>query len=145
MAETIGAVPTMSPTTGDGIPLDIKLQRQSVAATAAAAGTSTSAAPPAAKLSVGDFELLSVIGRGGFAKVFQVRKRDTGKIYAMKVLKKKDVIEKNVVDNTRSERQVLEVVDHPFIVRLRFAFQVLLHTISPSLYYHVFCLLTIMN
>jgi hypothetical protein len=57
---TINATLTMSPTT-DGIPLDIKLARVSLQST-----------KPSTKLSVGDFELLSVIGRGGYGKVFQV-------------------------------------------------------------------------
>jgi p70 ribosomal S6 kinase len=77
------------------------------------------------KLSVGDFELLSVIGRGAYGKVFQVRKKDKhNKIFAMKVLRKKQIIEKNVAENTNTERLVLATVNHPFIVSLRYAFQV---------------------
>lgn len=56
-------------------------------------------------------------------KVFQVRKRSTGILYAMKVLKKADIIKRKVVGHTKNERQVLEVVRHPFIVKLRYAFQ----------------------
>jgi len=75
------------------------------------------------KLSVDDFELLNVIGKGGFAKVMQVRKRDTGKIYAMKVLKKKELIARKQVAHTNTERKILQDIENPFIVALRFAFQ----------------------
>lgn len=74
-------------------------------------------------LSPNDFELLRVIGKGTFGKVLQVRKKDTGNIYAMKVLSKQTVLAKKQVKNTKTERKVLELIDHPFIVSLKFAFQ----------------------
>jgi len=67
--------------------------------------------------------LLNVIGKGGFAKVMQVRKKDNGKIYAMKVLKKKELIARKQVAHTNTERKILQDIDNPFIVALRFAFQ----------------------
>jgi len=70
-----------------------------------------------------DFLLLKVIGKGSFGKVMLVRKRDTQHVYAMKVLAKEDVIKRNQVEHTRTERNVLAYVRHPFIVTLRFAFQ----------------------
>lgn len=51
-----------------------------------------------------DFDLLKVIGKGSFGKVFLVRKKDTQKVYAMKVLNKKIIIEKNEVEHTKSEK-----------------------------------------
>uniref|UniRef100_A0A667ZZQ4 Ribosomal protein S6 kinase beta-2 n=1 Tax=Myripristis murdjan TaxID=586833 RepID=A0A667ZZQ4_9TELE len=73
------------------------------------------------------FELLTVLGKGGYGKVFQVRKvqgAQTGKIFAMKVLKKAKII-RNAKDtaHTRAEREILETVRHPFIVDLLYAFQ----------------------
>uniref|UniRef100_A0A3P8Z8A9 Ribosomal protein S6 kinase beta-2 n=1 Tax=Esox lucius TaxID=8010 RepID=A0A3P8Z8A9_ESOLU len=73
------------------------------------------------------FELLSVLGKGGYGKVFQVRKvqgSQTGKIFAMKVLKKAKIV-CNAKDtaHTRAEREILETVRHPFIVDLLYAFQ----------------------
>uniref|UniRef100_A0A8C7PNC2 Ribosomal protein S6 kinase n=1 Tax=Oncorhynchus mykiss TaxID=8022 RepID=A0A8C7PNC2_ONCMY len=73
------------------------------------------------------FELLSVLGKGGYGKVFQVRKvqgTQTGKIFAMKVLKKAKIV-CNAKDtaHTRAEREILETVRHPFIVDLLYAFQ----------------------
>lgn len=74
-------------------------------------------------LHVDDFELLTVVGKGSFGKVMQVRKKDSGKIFAMKVLKKAQLIARKQVAHTQTERRVLEEIDHPFIVSLRFAFQ----------------------
>jgi serine/threonine protein kinase len=45
-----------------------------------------------------------VLGKGTFGKVFQVRKRDNGKIYAMKVLKKSYIIKQKEVEHTLAER-----------------------------------------
>jgi len=73
------------------------------------------------------FQLLKVLGKGGYGKVFQVRKTtepDIGRIYAMKVLKKASIV-RNQKDtaHTKAERNILEEVKHPFIVDLKFAFQ----------------------
>ena len=45
------------------------------------------------KLTVNDFELLKTIGKGSFGKVFEVRMKETGKIYAMKVMNKNQIME----------------------------------------------------
>ncbi|XP_056616623.1 ribosomal protein S6 kinase alpha-2 isoform X2 [Triplophysa dalaica] len=71
------------------------------------------------------FELLKVLGQGSYGKVFLVRKikgSDTGQLYAMKVLKKATL---KVRDRVRSkmERDILAEVNHPFIVKLHYAFQ----------------------
>ncbi|KAG9351841.1 hypothetical protein JZ751_023092 [Albula glossodonta] len=73
------------------------------------------------------FELLRVLGKGGYGKVFQVRKvsgATSGKIFAMKVLKKAMIV-RNAKDtaHTKAERNILEEVKHPFIVDLIYAFQ----------------------
>jgi len=52
------------------------------------------------KVGVEDFDLLNLVGKGSFGKVMQVRKKDTGKIYAMKVLDKKHILEHNEVEHT---------------------------------------------
>ena len=79
------------------------------------------------KVSESDFERLRVIGRGTFGKVFQARKKDTGRIYAMKVLKKDHVVKNNAVKHTMSENHVLKNINHPFIVNLKYAFQTSSH------------------
>jgi serine/threonine protein kinase len=52
-----------------------------------------------------------------------VRKKDSGRIYAMKVLTKASIIRRNQVEHTRTERSVLGRIVHPFIVGLSYAFQ----------------------
>lgn len=74
-------------------------------------------------VSLDSFELLAVLGRGGFGKVMQVRYRPTGAIYAMKILKKTELRRRRQVERTITERSILAAVQHPFIVRLHFAFQ----------------------
>uniref|UniRef100_A0A8W4FDT5 Ribosomal protein S6 kinase n=1 Tax=Sus scrofa TaxID=9823 RepID=A0A8W4FDT5_PIG len=71
------------------------------------------------------FELLKVLGQGSFGKVFLVRKKtgpDAGQLYAMKVLKKASLKVRDRV-RTKMERDILVEVNHPFIVKLHYAFQ----------------------
>ena len=88
------------------------------------------------KLTLADFELLKVIGRGTYGKVMQVRRKDNGEIFAMKVLKKESIFARNDpkdLQHTIAERNVLALVntaEHPFILGLKFAF----HT-PAKLYY----------
>ncbi|RQM14424.1 hypothetical protein KXD40_002693 [Peronospora effusa] len=74
-------------------------------------------------VSVSDFDLIKVIGKGSIGKVFLVRKKDTHEVYAMKVLRKKNVVRHGLEEHIRTERLILEEIDHPFIARLRFSFQ----------------------
>ena len=53
----------------------------------------------------------------------QVRKKDTGRIYAMKIIKKADIIERDEVEHTLAERNVLAKINNPFVVNLKFSFQ----------------------
>jgi serum/glucocorticoid-regulated kinase 2 len=78
------------------------------------------------KLQVTDFDLLKVVGKGAFGKVMLVRKKanaGANQIYAMKVLKKSVISAKGQIEHTKSERSILCEIRHPYIVRLRFAFQ----------------------
>lgn len=71
------------------------------------------------------FELLKVLGQGSFGKVFLVRKMvgpDAEQLYAMKVLKKATLKVRDRV-RTKMERDILVEVNHPFIVKLHYAFQ----------------------
>ncbi|KAI7823536.1 kinase-like domain-containing protein [Gamsiella multidivaricata] len=70
-----------------------------------------------------NFKLLKSIGRGSFGKVRMVERRDTGKVYALKYISKAQVIKMDAVRNVLRERQILETLDHPFVVNMRFAFQ----------------------
>eukprot|EP01111_Echinosteliopsis_oligospora_P001789 TRINITY_DN1261_c0_g1_i1.p1 TRINITY_DN1261_c0_g1~~TRINITY_DN1261_c0_g1_i1.p1 ORF type:complete len:449 (-),score=98.71 TRINITY_DN1261_c0_g1_i1:135-1481(-) len=75
------------------------------------------------KVGVKDFDLLKVVGKGSFGKVMQVRKKDNGKIYAMKVLNKKAILERNELEHTRAEKNILQKLINPFLVNLIYAFQ----------------------
>ncbi len=73
-----------------------------------------------------DFQILKLIGKGTFGQVYQVRKKDTQRIYAMKVLSKKVIIQKKEIQHTIGERNILvrtAMTDSPFIVGLKFSFQ----------------------
>lgn len=75
------------------------------------------------KIGVDDFELLKVVGQGAFGKVFQVKRNGTPEIYAMKVMRKDRIMEKNHAEYTKAERDILTRIVHPFIVQLRYSFQ----------------------
>ncbi|EHY53500.1 Serine/threonine-protein kinase SCH9 [Exophiala dermatitidis] len=73
-----------------------------------------------------DFQILKLIGKGTFGQVYQVRKKDTQRIYAMKVLSKKVIIQKKEIQHTIGERNILvrtATTESPFIVGLKFSFQ----------------------
>ncbi|KAJ9231818.1 hypothetical protein DTO169E5_7803 [Paecilomyces variotii] len=73
-----------------------------------------------------DFQILKLIGKGTFGQVYQVMKKDTKRIYAMKVLSKKVIIQKKEVAHTLGERNILvrtAMAASPFIVGLKFSFQ----------------------
>ena len=91
--------------------------------------------PSEPKLTLHDFEIRRVLGTGGFGKVFLVSKTSgaqKGKFYAMKVLKKAVIVrnketkevEREINVHAKLERDVLAGVQHPFIVDLKYAFQV---------------------
>lgn len=69
------------------------------------------------------FDLLKLIGEGAFGKVILVRNKMNKKLYAMKVISKALLKKKNNVQYMKSERDILTMVEHPFIVKLYFAFQ----------------------
>ncbi|KAN0127439.1 Protein kinase-like domain containing protein [Lactarius tabidus] len=74
-------------------------------------------------LAIDDFELTTVIGKGSFGKVMQVRKRDTQRIYALKTIRKAHIVDRGEITHTLAERLVLSRVTNPFIVPLKFSFQ----------------------
>ena len=85
----------------------------------------------AGKLTIDDFDLLKVVGKGSFGKVMQVCKKDTRRIYALKTIRKAHIISRSEVAHTLAERSVLAQINNPFIVPLKFTFQ------SPEKLYFV--------
>lgn len=78
---------------------------------------------PVSAPSLDSFKMIKVIGKGSFGKVFLVREKQTNEMFALKVLKKDNIIKRNQVEHTKTERSVLGYVKHPFIVGLNMAFQ----------------------
>jgi len=74
-----------------------------------------------------DLEFVRVIGRGGFAVVKMVRAKKSNVRYALKCIRKRDVVEKNVQDALVSELSILKEVDHPFIIKFVRSFRSLTH------------------
>eukprot|EP01022_Parablepharisma_sp_SALTPOND_P033154 TRINITY_DN88233_c0_g1_i1.p1 TRINITY_DN88233_c0_g1~~TRINITY_DN88233_c0_g1_i1.p1 ORF type:complete len:264 (-),score=26.92 TRINITY_DN88233_c0_g1_i1:430-1221(-) len=70
-----------------------------------------------------DFELLKLLGRGSYGKVALVKKKsDPTQLYAMKILKKSEVASQSQIAHTLSERSILATINHPNVVRLKYAF-----------------------
>ncbi|KAK6936336.1 Protein kinase domain [Dillenia turbinata] len=74
------------------------------------------------RTSIEDFEIIKPISRGAFGRVFLARKRATGDLFAIKVLKKADMIRKNAVESILAERNILISVRNPFVVRFFYSF-----------------------
>ncbi|KAL0853758.1 hypothetical protein Bca101_058910 [Brassica carinata] len=74
------------------------------------------------RISIDDFDELKEISRGAFGRVLLARKRTTGDLFAIKVLKKADMIRKNAVESILAERDILINVRNPFVVRFFYSF-----------------------
>ncbi|OMJ27852.1 Serine/threonine-protein kinase orb6 [Smittium culicis] len=75
------------------------------------------------RLGAQDFKTIKIIGRGAFGEVRLVQQQDSGKIYAMKMLRKADMIQKDQLAHVRAERDVLAEADSDWVVQLFFSFQ----------------------
>merc|ERR1740122_788100 len=75
------------------------------------------------KLGVDDFDPIKVIGRGAFGEVRLVQKIDTGHVYAMKILRKTDMVAKEQLAHVRAERDILVEADHTWVVKMYYSFQ----------------------
>ena len=75
------------------------------------------------KVTKEDFLPIRLLGKGSFAKVVLVRKKDDNKIYAMKVIVKESVLEHQRVQDVFTERGVLQRSTHPFLCKLHWTFQ----------------------
>ena len=75
------------------------------------------------RVTVYDFDPVSIIGRGAFGEVRLVRHKETDEVLAMKKMNKSEMLHKNQVQHVRAERNVLAMADNPWIVQLRYSFQ----------------------
>lgn len=78
---------------------------------------------PQESFSIQDFELGKIYGVGSYSKVVRAKKKDTGKVYALKIMDKKFITKENKTAYVKLERIVLDQLDHPGVVRLFFTFQ----------------------
>ena len=74
-------------------------------------------------VSMEDFNVLRVLGRGAFGKVMLVQKKNNDEIYAIKVIKKENIIDQEQIEHTKTEKIIMENFDNPFLVKLYYAFQ----------------------
>jgi len=74
------------------------------------------------KITVKDFEPLSIIGRGAFGEVRICRYKETGEVIAMKKMKKSEMLYKNQVAHVKAERDVLIKAKNSWIVELKYSF-----------------------
>jgi serine/threonine protein kinase len=74
-------------------------------------------------ISKNDFIEIKLIGKGSYGKVLLVKKKSNDKLYAMKILEKSLIKLNRQEDHTKTERDILEKIEHPFIVKLYYAFQ----------------------
>lgn len=127
--------PVQSPK--DGVPSRRGHRRHSTAANVILSPmTTTSSAPLSPRqpstaplsrgnpTSIKDFEIIKPISKGAFGSVFLAKKKATGDYYAIKVLKKADMIAKNQITNVKAERMILmKQAESPFVAKLYFTFQ----------------------
>jgi serine/threonine-protein kinase RIM15 len=74
--------------------------------------------------SIKDFDIIKPISKGAFGSVFLAKKKATGDYFAIKVLKKADMIAKNQITNVKAERMILmKQAESPFVAKLYFTFQ----------------------
>ncbi|GAV77802.1 Pkinase domain-containing protein [Cephalotus follicularis] len=78
---------------------------------------------PQENFTIQDFELGKIYGVGSYSKVVRAKKKDTGIIYALKIMDKKFITKENKTAYVKLERIVLDQLDHPGIVQLYFTFQ----------------------
>ena len=73
--------------------------------------------------SIDDFFIRKLISRGAFGRVYLAEKKATGDLYALKVMRKAELVSKNVMDVVNNERNILAVARNPFVVRCYYCFQ----------------------
>lgn len=79
--------------------------------------------PVPLKIGLSTFEVIKVIGKGTYATVTQVRKKDTGIIYAMKSTNKESFVQNGLISHLLTEKEILSSVNSPFIAKMHWSFQ----------------------
>lgn len=109
----------------------LRLQNTSAGAAVAAGGNpngvprsrSITFRAPQEQFNIQDFELGKIYGVGSYSKVVRAKKKDTGNVYALKIMDKKFITKENKISYVKLERIVLDQLDHHGIIRIFFTFQ----------------------
>eukprot|EP00826_Nyctotherus_ovalis_P049562 TRINITY_DN6004_c0_g1_i11.p1 TRINITY_DN6004_c0_g1~~TRINITY_DN6004_c0_g1_i11.p1 ORF type:complete len:343 (-),score=114.84 TRINITY_DN6004_c0_g1_i11:59-1087(-) len=75
------------------------------------------------KVLLNDFKIIKIVGKGNYGRVFLVEMISTGKVYAMKELRKDVLIDTDQIENTRIEKEIMKNANHPFLISLDYVFQ----------------------
>ncbi|KAI9448280.1 Pkinase-domain-containing protein [Lactarius indigo] len=126
-------VPTPLPTSGDGAssietlyPRWLKMIHllvDRIKSLSVVHTSSNSIKVKSVEVSPSSFQKIKLLGRGDVGKVFLVREKKTGKLFAMKVLSKKEMIQRKKIKRALTEQEILATANHPFIVTLHHSFQ----------------------
>jgi serine/threonine-protein kinase RIM15 len=122
---------TVVPPRKSSLPNQQRIQQQSSGSSTPSLGKSPLSPLPAPMTSnrpvapsIKDFDIIKPISKGAFGSVFLAKKRVTGDYYAIKFLKKSDMIAKNQVTNVKAERMILMTqTDSPYVTKLYYTFQ----------------------
>ncbi|CAD8101305.1 unnamed protein product [Paramecium primaurelia] len=79
--------------------------------------------PQQSKITLKDFVFVKCIGVGGFSRVYMVKKKSNGRFYAMKLIDKEFILQNKKQGIVQNERDIMTVLDHPFIIKLEYAFE----------------------
>ncbi|KAJ9501486.1 serine/threonine protein kinase, AGC [Exophiala xenobiotica] len=120
MVATADGSPTSSSKAGLKIPLPGQI-RQSVAFRRTYSSNSIKVRN--VEVGPGSFDKIKLIGKGDVGKVYLVREKKSNRLYAMKVLSKKEMIKRNKIKRALAEQEILATSNHPFIVTLYHSFQ----------------------
>jgi serum/glucocorticoid-regulated kinase 2 len=75
------------------------------------------------RVSLKDFIFVKCIGVGGFSRVYLVKKKSNGKFFAMKLIDKEFILKNKKQGIVQNERDIMTVLEHPFIIRLENSFE----------------------
>ena len=114
-------LPSRTKSGGDSVPTQAAIVAKSKSSGA-------TAKPPAApvakkKYRIDDFSIQATLGTGSFGRVHLVRNKIDNKFAAMKVLRKNDIVKLRQVEHTVNEKNILELLDMPFLVKMYGTFQ----------------------
>ncbi|XP_047055549.1 3-phosphoinositide-dependent protein kinase 2-like isoform X1 [Lolium rigidum] len=98
-------------------------QASPTAAAAAGGGGGIAFRAPQEQFTVDDFDIGKIYGVGSYSKVVRAKKKDTGNVYALKIMDKKFITKENKISYVKMERIVLDQLDHPGVIKLFFTFQ----------------------